>query len=202
MHFWDNQFMCDPPNGFITWMHNGIELARLVASMNDPVLFNDIYDSYYMMVVNGFFAVKSIFLSDDFQEIILDNDYIFQNALERKPYEYSYTKKLREKYGKEGFGFCSINPVINLCLKYSLEHLNKYKKRAVEILKYGIQHNKRVKEGLVNFEHTFIDDCGALRKLNNNEIIDVIVFCDSKETGDKEIDNLINSLPTFYNFYK
>ena len=40
--------------------------------------------------------------------------------------------------------YYSINPIINNCLRYSLQHLDKYKHRAKDILRFAINYNKRI----------------------------------------------------------
>ena len=52
-----NQFTFNKNKG-VTWINldNAIGFARLVASMNDVDLFNDIYDTYNMFFSNGHYA--------------------------------------------------------------------------------------------------------------------------------------------------
>ncbi len=81
LKWYHNQFDFTKVKG-ITWVHfdNWIEFARLVASMNDAELFNDIYDSYHMFFTNGHYATENcIFCQDDYLEIMLDNDDLFNS---------------------------------------------------------------------------------------------------------------------------
>ena len=106
--------------------------------MNDVELFNDIYDSRYMMASNGFYLPDTIFAMDDFAEIILDNHDLLESVYETKSYRYLYGRCAQRKLQKEYMDFNSINPVINTCLNYAFKNLKKYKKQAIEILKFGI----------------------------------------------------------------
>ena len=83
-----NQFEFRKDKG-ITWVNfkNSIEFARLVASMNNVELFNSIYDPYYMFFTFGNYDVGScIFANNDFLELILDNNEIFNSIFEEKSY--------------------------------------------------------------------------------------------------------------------
>lgn len=89
LKWYHNQFEFKKNKG-VTWIHfeNWIEFARLVASMKDVELFNDIYDSYNMFFTNGHYATPNcIFCQSEYLEIILDDDDLFNSIFEAKPYE-------------------------------------------------------------------------------------------------------------------
>lgn len=76
-----NHFDFREDKGMI-WIHfeNCVEFARLVASMNDVELFNDIYDSYHMFFTNGHYATENcIFCQSEYLEIMLDDDALFHS---------------------------------------------------------------------------------------------------------------------------
>lgn len=196
-----NQFEFKKDNG-ITWIHfeNSIEFARLVASMNDVKLFNDIYDSYNMFFTNGHHATEScIFCQGDYLEIMLDNDDLFNSIFEIKPYELKLGSIGRRKKQVDSITYHSINPIINNCLRYALKHLDKYKHRAIDILKFGINHSRRIASEIV-FNDYYI--CGELGELKNSksqdcyDFYDIVIFVDV-EVNDDEIKSLINQLPKF-----
>lgn len=86
---WYNHFRFNNNKG-VTWVDfsNLIEFARLVASMNDAELFYDIYDSYKAFFTNGHYGSKdSIFYNENYFEIILENEILFNYLLERRKYE-------------------------------------------------------------------------------------------------------------------
>ena len=88
--------------------------------------------------------------------------------------------------------------MINGCLNYALLHLNKYKKQAIEILKFGIGHNARVKEGLtLKPEDIYIDEIGGLRNVKNNDVIDIAIEVNVKDIKDNDVDELVHQLPKF-----
>ena len=198
IRFQNNQFDTEPKGMF--WVHDkGIELARMISNMNDVELFNDIYDSRYMMASNGFYLPDTIFAMDDFAEIVLDNNDLLESVFETKSYRYLYGRCAQRKLQKEYMDFNSINPVINTCLNYALKNLKKYKKQAIEILKFGINHNERINAGLtVDKDYLALNECGGLVDQHNNyQIVEVVVVCKMEEVGDAEIDNLIKKLPTY-----
>ena len=193
-----NQFEFKKDTG-VTWINfqNIIEFARLVASMNDVELFNNIYDSYYMFFAYGYYAVgRCIFVNNDFLELILDNDDIFKSMFEEKTYVLELGNIAKRKKQIESITYRSINPIINNCLGYALKHLDKYKQRAMVILKFGIDYNRK-KLSSIDLNDCYIcNELGALRKYNDNNFCELIIFADI-ETHDAEIKSLISALPRF-----
>lgn len=192
-----NQFEFKKDKG-IAWINfqNSIEFARLVAGMNDAELFNSIYDSYYMFYACGYYDVGScIFADDSFLEIILDNDDIFKSIFEEKSYVFELSNYNKRKQ-TEAITYDSINPIINNCLNYALKHLDKYKKQAIIILKFGIEYNRK-KAATIDFNSCYIcNELGALKNLNDEDFYELTVFADA-ETNDIEIKALISQLPRF-----
>lgn len=183
----------------ITWIHfeNCIEFARLVASMNNVELFNDIYDSYNMFFTNGHYASEGcIFCQGEYLEIMLDNDDLFHSIFEIKPYELKLGSIGRRKKQVDSITYHSINPIINNCLRYALKHLDKYKHRAIDILKFGINYNRRI-AGEISFNDYYIcNELGGLKTFRNKDYYDIVIFVDV-EVNDDEIRPLINQLPEF-----
>ncbi|MXP73934.1 hypothetical protein GN277_00280 [Lachnospiraceae bacterium WCA-9-b2] len=193
-----NQFEFRKDKG-ITWIHfeNGIEFARLVASMNDVELFNNIYDSYNMFFTNGHYATEDcIFCQDEYLEIMLDNDDLFNSIFEIKPYELKMGNIGRRKKQVDSITYRSINPIINNCLRYALKHLDKYKHKAIDILKFGINYNRRI-DGEVDFNDYYVcNELGGLKNFRNEDYYDIIIIVDV-EVNDDEVKSLINRLLEF-----
>lgn len=193
----------------ITWINfeNCVEFARLVASMNDAELFNDIYDSYNMFLSNGHYASnESIFCQSDFLEIMLDNDTLFNSIFERKPYEYVLAGSRVKREKQVNSIPCNlINPIINNCLRYALEHLDKYRHRAIDILKFGIQHNTRIIDEVGADTYGICNELGGVIDSGrmdwfNCDVDDIVVYVDI-EVNDDEINTLIEQLPKFKKLY-
>lgn len=172
-----------------------IGFARLVVSMNDVDMFNNIFDTYKRFVTNGHFGENTIFMSYDFFEIILDNELIFDSLFEEKEYTY--------KFKDEVVRFSSINPIINGVLNCSLKNLSKYKNQALKILKYGMNNNKKIVEyyqnNFNNFPHMdlYIDFVGALKEYKNNRPIGILITVgeDNMDIIDEDIKDLIETMP-------
>ena len=198
LKWYHNQFEFRKNKG-ITWIHfeNCIEFARLVASINDVELFNDIYDSYNMFFTNGHYATEHcIFCQSEYLEIILDHDDLFNSIFEKKPYTLKLGHYERRKKQVDSITYHSINPIINNCLRYSLKNLHKYKHRAIDILKFGINYNRRIANKIV-FENCYIyNELGGLIDLQHEDYYEIVVFADV-EVNDKEIECLINQLLKF-----
>lgn len=198
LKWFHNQFEFNKDKG-ITWIHfeNCIEFARLVASMNDAELFNDIYDSYNMFFTNGHYGSEDcIFYQSDYLEIILDNDGLFNSIFEIKPYELKLGNSARRKKKVDYITYRFINPIINNCLRYALKHLDKYKHRAIDMLKFGIEHNRRIASEIVFNDCYICNELGGLKNCRNEDYYDIVIFVDT-EVDDDEIKYLINQLPEF-----
>lgn len=193
----------------ITWIafDNCIAFARLVASMNDVKLFNDIYDSYNMFFARGdYVSNATIFCRNEFLEIVLDDDTLFLSMFEKRPYEFtSLGNRLKREKQIDSITYYSINPLINLCLRYSLEHLDKYKHRAIEILKFGIIHNTEIMKRGGADTYYICNELGSvipLERLASSDLDfdDIAVFTDT-EVNDDEINSFMRQLPKFKKIY-
>ena len=197
LKWYHNQFEFRKDKGI--WIHfeNWIEFARLVASMNNVELFNDIYDSYNMFFTNGYYATEHcIFCQGEYLEIMLDNDDLFNSIFEIKPYELKLGNIGRRKKQVDSITYRSINPIINNCLRYALKHLDKYKHRAIDILKFGINHNRRIASEIAFNDYYIYNELGGLKKFRNEDYYDIVIFVDV-EVNDDEIRPLINQLLEF-----
>ncbi len=203
-----NQFELRKDSG-ITCIHfeNCIEFARLVASMNDTELFNDIYDSYYMFLTNGHYASNNtIFCQSEYLEIMLDNDALFNSIFEKRSYEYVLAGRLVwEKKQVNSITYYLINPIINNCLRYALENLDKYKHRAIDILRFGIKHNTEIINEVGADAYCICNELGGIigsEQMNwfDCDVDDIAVYVDI-EVNDDEINALIKQLPKFKKRY-
>lgn len=198
LKWYHNQFEFTKDKG-ITWIdfENSIEFARLVASINDTKLFNDIYDSYHMFLTNGHYGSDTcIFCQGEYLELILDNNHLFYSIFEIKPYELNLGSRQRRKKQVESITYFLINPIINNCLRYALENLEKYRHRAIDILKFGIKYNQKKANEIANGDYYVCGELGKLKNCRNEDYCDIIVFVDV-EVNDEEIKSLVNKLPKF-----
>lgn len=203
LKWFHNQFEFSKGKG-ITYIHfeNYIEFARLVASMNDVELFNDIYDPYNMFFTNGHYGAENcIFCQSEYLEIILDNDGLFNSIFEIKPYELKSGNISRRKKQVESITYRPIiNPIINNCLKYALKHLDKYKHRAIDILKFGIEHNRKIASKLTFTDCYICNELGGLKNFKDEDYYGIVVFVDI-DVNDNEIKSLTNQLLKFNKLY-
>ena len=193
-----NEFDFNKNKG-ITWLHsdNAIEFARLVASMNDTDLFNDIYDSYNMFFTNGHYGGKdSFFDNNDYLEILLDHDHLFNSIFEIKPYRHELSSKQKREKQVDSVTHYSINPIINNCLRYALKHLEKYKHRAKDILKFANNYNKRIAAETAGNDCYLCNELGGVKSLRDNDYYNLVIFVDV-DIKDPDIKELVDHLPTF-----
>lgn len=204
LKWYHNQFEFRDTPG-VMWINfeNSIEFARLVASMNDVKLFNDIYDPYNMFLSNGHYATEeNIFCQSEYLEIILENDDLFNSLFEKKTYEFtSLGSRVKRERQVESITYHSINPIINNCLRYALQHPDKYRQQAIEILKFGIKHNTRIMANGNADTYRICNELGGLIEFGKNnyyscDIVNMAVFVDC-EVEDDESKSLITQLPKF-----
>ena len=201
LQWYHNQFNFNKEKGII-WVHfeNSIEFARLVASLDDAELFNDIYDSFNMFYTNGHYGGDgALFYQPEYFEILMNNEKIFDSLFEIKKYEVELGNSYKRKHGVSSKTYYSVNPIINNCLRYALKNLNKYKAQAAEMLKFGIKHNERVMSEHNPSECYVCNELGAIKEFRNEETYEFVVIVDVNVT-DKEINDLIEKLPKFNNY--
>ena len=77
-----------------------------------------------------------------------------------------------------------------------MKHLDKYKHRAIDILKFGINYNRRI-ASQIDFNDYFVcNELGGLINSRNEDDYNIVIFVDV-EINDDEITCLINKLLKF-----
>ena len=111
-------------------------------------------------------ANKTFFYAYGFEILKnLANGYVFElsNSVKRKKQVKSIT-------------YNSINPIINNCLNYALKNLDKYKQQAIEILKFGINYNRK-KAANIDFSSCYIcNELGALKNIKDEDFYELIIL--------------------------
>lgn len=184
----------------IIWCNfeNAIGFARLVASMNDSELFNDIYDSYNMFFTNGHYGgTDSVFYSPDYLEILLDNKIIFDSLFEIKKYDLNLGNISKRKLKTDVLTYYSINPILNNCLNYALKHLDKYKAQALEILSFGIRHNKEIATQIDMNSCYICNELGGVKSFKDDNFYECVIIVNDSNIKDSDIEKLIKELPLF-----
>ena len=200
LKWWHNNFKFTKIEG-VTWINfnNAVEFARLVASMDDADLFNDIYDSYNMLFTNGHYGGKDGFFENtDYLEILLDHNHLFNSIFEIKPYCHTLSSMEKEEKKVDSVTYYSINPIINNCLRHALQHLDQYRDRAKEIIKFGIGHNKEIQKDLEGRDF-YMDELGGIKSWKY-DFYGLAIFVDV-EVSDSEIKELVDHLPNFKNYF-
>lgn len=199
---WNNHFDFKKEKGNI-WVNyeSGPELARVVASIDDPTLFNDIYDSYKMFFQAGFYSGPTdLFNNGEYLEILLENEKIFDSLFEIRKYEFALLNAERIKSGKEKMVVYSANPIINNCLNYALKNLDRYKNQALKMLKFGIEHNRELLKKY-NYDECYVcNEYGNLQSIKNEFIHEFAIIINVKDIRDEKINMLINEMPKFKDF--
>lgn len=152
----------------------------------------------------------TIFCQSEFLEIMLDNDTLFSSIFEIRPYEYVLAgSRVKRKKQVDSITYYSINPIINNCLRYSLKHLEKYKHRAIDILKFGIKHNTEIINKVGADTYCICNELGRVIDFGRTDwfscdVDNIAVYVDmevNEEVNDDEIKALIKQLPKFKKRY-
>lgn len=113
--------------------------------------------------------------------------------------------RVKRKKQVDSITYYSINPIINNCLRYSLEHLEKYKHRAIDILKFGIKHNTEIINKVCADTYCICNELGGVIDFGRTDwfscdVDNIAVYVDT-EVNDDEIKALIKQLPKFEKRY-
>lgn len=199
MKWYHNQFQFDKDKGII-WLHveNAMPLVRLVASMRDVDMFYTMFDSYNMFFTNGHYATEeNLFCMGEYLEFIMDNAKLFRALFDEKEYHCKLGQSGKKKYGEDCIVYHSINPILNNCLKYALQHLPKYRNQAIKILEFGKEHNLHVTEGHSHSNCYVCNELGGVKDSTDKGYYRFAIVTYEKDTHDEEIDALIKQLPKF-----
>lgn len=156
------------------------------------------YDAASMIIFNAQ-TVYSMKYQDEFLELILDSDILFNSIFEVKPYVFTAaSNRVRREKQTDSITYYTINPIINDCLRYALSHLEKYRRRAKYMLNFGIKHNSEIISEGMGEKYYICDKLGGLMEFenDNSEITKLAIFVDC-EVEDNEIEFLIERLPKF-----
>jgi hypothetical protein len=85
-------------------------------------------------------------------------------------------------------------------LRYALQHLDKYKHRAKDILKFAINYNKRIANEVAGENCYICNELGGLKDFRNNDYYSLVIFVDV-DVKDSEIKDLVNQLPKFNKWF-
>ena len=133
-------------------------------------------------------------------EILLDHDHLFNSIFETKPYRHELSSKQKREKKVDSITYYSINPIINNCLRYSLQHLDKYQHRAKDILKFAIDYNKRIAAETVGNDCYICNELGGIKSLRDNDYYNLIIFVDV-EINDFDIKELVDRLLNFKKYF-
>ena len=185
----------------MTTVENSIDYLIVEEDLDD--VFDSMYDPYYPYIHLRRDYYDSVFKDKRFISIILNTKKIFKNMFITREIEYGYANdNIVASEEKKHQKIKVLNPLINVCLNYALEHLDKYKEQAKAILTFGIEYNpKALKETGERFEDLNTREFGNVCYQNGYEFLANIVFPEV-ETNDRECSSLIErlSVPKYVRF--
>ena len=127
----------------------------------------------------------------------MDNEHLFRALFDTKAYDVKLGNRDKQKYEKSVITYNSVNPILNNCLRYALRHLPKYRDQAVEILKFGIEHNANIAQKHDISEYYVCNELGGIKNCKDKQYYEFAIVTYEKDIQDKEINGLIERLPKF-----
>ncbi len=198
---WADDYFRTNPEISTCVIKNTIALTNLVANLNDAEIFFDIYDTYNMFITNGHYGgEQSLFNKKEFSEIILNNEILFDNIFIKKEYKHTCSNIEIRKLKLEEYTICTINPIINNCLKFAIDNIDKYKKQALQILEFAVKHNNEVIKRLnIKDKYYPTSDLGGI--YDNKGIVQDLLIYYSGENTDEEINQYLEKLSKYENVF-
>ncbi len=174
-----------------------LELARFIISSNDPKLFNKVFSPFNYFMNYHYLDKKylpTIYVNNEFIEAILNNNKIFKLLFKERKDGYQVLNYKGNNYKDESIEVLFINPLLNIVLDYSLNNLKLYKKKAKEIIEFGISFNNRVLKLLSpNYKYK-MSNLGTISD-GRFGFYGNLVHASISSVSDEEIDALLNELP-------
>lgn len=189
-----NFFYIDDSQSEIMFAKYPIEVAKIIVNSGDFKLFMKTFNDMEYLIRYPWSYDNSWFNKDEFIYCILENESIFNQMFFFKEYKLKeLNDHLSSKHQVENVKF--FNQALNIILERALKYPEDYKEQIIKILKFGIDHNQKYIDSLkgkfyniyTQYKYYLYGDRGLLcGNLISSEI---------KETGIKEIDELLSLIP-------
>ena len=172
--------------------HDPHGVLKMVIKEDDVELFNTIFDPVNALWIRNK-ELESARIDDEMIELIFNSIKIFDSLFETKKY---WVKEFdRNVYGRDNDKVEVLSPFVNICLDYAIKH-DRYKKRAIEILEFGIKHNTKIIESThKKAGDLYIISDGRLYVRGDYVLMGVLVNPSNREPRDIDIKKLIDQLP-------
>lgn len=176
-----------------------IEFMEMILKTDDPDLFNRIFDIEEYLNQYPFRIEYNIVSNPNFLDMLLQTNNIFASQLHTKNIGF-YKANYNMVKEKEKEDICFANVTINKLLEFALKDPIKYKSKIIEILKFGIDFNKKTISKLDQNEEYWMKHQYYFGTKFCRDILGNLIVCSTKNTGDKEIDELISRLPVLVSY--
>lgn len=183
----------DDANWLFVSNRNHIEIAKMIIRSGDAKMFLKTFNDLDNLALYPWSQENGWFNRDDFAYEVLENKDIFGAMFIEKDYE---IKKLNNHLASnppmKNAHYCNL--FLNILLEKALKHPDKYKQQIMQIIKYGIQFNKKTDESVKDkFEHFYSRYRWIL--YGDNLACGSLIVKPVERVGDAEIDALLKELP-------
>ena len=175
------------------------EFVEMILKTDDPSLFNRIFDIEEYLNQYPFRIEYNIISNPNFLDLLLKTNEIFASQLHTKNINF-YKANANMVKKEEREDICFVNVTINKLLEFALKDVSKYKDKIIQMLKFGIDFNEKTLSKLDQKEEYWMKHQYYFGTKFCRDILGNLIVCNTKKTGDKEIDELISRLPVLGSF--
>lgn len=181
---------------FNMFCNNTIEVAKLIAKSGDENLFNGVFNNFEFIARDRYMnSEKARYKNPTFIENVIRNKNIFESLFKVIEYDNNHFNIGCTPLNNENQKTNLINPLIEHCLDFTLMNITTFKNEAIKILTFAYKYNNDVISDLdSNYDGYHIESKYYVCE-RGGRLVANLILTDIKETGDKEIDDIIMNLP-------
>lgn len=189
-----NFFFINDTESEIMFAKYPMEIAKIIVNSGDFKLFMKTFNDIEYLIKFPWSYDNSWFNQDEFVYCILDNESIFSQMFFFKEYKLKeLNKDLATNHEVETVKF--FNAALNILLEKALKYPEDYKEQIIKILKFGIEHNQKYIDSLKGKFYNLYTAYKFYLYGDGKLLCGNLISSDVKETGIKEIDELLKLIP-------
>ena len=148
------------------------ELLIMAIQEEDVEVFKALFDPFKTCIMYGL-RFENLKIELQVLEFLLESKKVFSSLFH--PEVFPFTKFNRGAVGCDNQTIELLNPLLNECLDYALNDLERYRDIAKEILEFGIKYNKKIQSvGNIENSRLFIQEYGLV--YYGHELIGSVVY--------------------------
>lgn len=193
--FGREQFVIDDndSNWLFVSNNNYIEIAKMIIRSSDTKMFLKTFNDLDTLALYPWSQDNGWFIRDDFAYEVLKNKDIFDAMFLEKDYDLkALNPHLVSNPPIAKAHYCNL--YLNVLLEKALKYPDEYKDQIIQIIKYGIQFNKKTNENLKDKFENFHSRYKWIL-YGDNLACGCLIVKPVESSGNSEIDILLEELP-------